>query len=147
MSNTSKLFQKILHENVLSGDFKIANFKANLKDFLKFVSNNFAIFNAESAQSLADKVIDTLCNSLVATQFNKLKLPKASRVYVSAVYASRVLLKAFATKDELRDHLKTRYGSDLVYAADTIKMGKSIDLIRESLLIRKIFSHEAHPCA
>lgn len=122
--NIPKIFDKILRENVLSGDFKIAKFKANLKEFLQFVAATFSIFNADKDQSLIDTAIDTICSKLVATNFNKLKNPKMSRLYLSVVYASRVLGQKFDSNEAVRAHLLKRYGSNLVYATDTIDLGK-----------------------
>jgi hypothetical protein len=118
-----KTFHKILKENVLSGDFKLANFKANLKVFLKFVANTFLLFNTELPERV-DTVITDASSKLVAGQFVQLKSPKSSRAYVSAVYASLVLGCSFNNKEEVRDHLKSRYGSQLVLAADSLDIGK-----------------------
>ncbi len=113
-----------MQENVLSGDFKVAKFKANLKEFLQFVAATFSIFNTDKDQSLIDEAIDTTCSKLVASNFNKLKNPKMSRLYLSVVYGSRVLGQKFDSKEAVHAHLLKRYGANLVFATDTIELGK-----------------------
>lgn len=128
MSNVdlNKTFDKILKENVLSGDFKLANFKSNLKGFLTFVANTFSFLNAELNHEVIDATIASVCSKLVASQFTKLKNPQSSRAYLGAVYASRVLSMVFNTKEDIRDHLKSRYGTQLVLAADSLELGKCV---------------------
>eukprot|EP00029_Vermamoeba_vermiformis_P010862 TRINITY_DN5822_c0_g2_i1.p1 TRINITY_DN5822_c0_g2~~TRINITY_DN5822_c0_g2_i1.p1 ORF type:complete len:274 (+),score=37.89 TRINITY_DN5822_c0_g2_i1:499-1320(+) len=127
-----KTFAKIIKENVLSEDFRIASFKSNLKSFLKFVANTFSFINTEANHPLIDATIDGACSKLVAGQFAKLKIPKASRVYISAIYASQVLGLALKTKEEVRDHLKSRYGPQLVLAADSLELAmKHLDLTKK----------------
>lgn len=120
-----KALNKILKENVLSGDFKIAHFKANIKEFLKFVASTFSLIDPTSDPSLLDNAVADVSSKLVASQFNKLKNPKSSRVYLCAVYAARVLGITLKSKEDIRDHLKSRYGSELVLAADSLDLGKS----------------------
>ncbi len=125
MSDTIlKTLSKIISENVLSGDFKVANFKSKLKEFLKFVANTFSFLNPKENQPLIDKAVETACAKLVASKFDKIKLPKASRLYLAAVYAVRVLGQEFPSKEDIRTHLIARYGSSLVFASDTMELGK-----------------------
>ncbi len=131
--NLSKILLKIIQENVLSGDFKVAKFKSNLKEFLKFVTATFSFINADKDQSSVNTTIDAVCSKLVASSFSKLKSPKTSRVYLSVVYGSRVLGLQFSSQEEVREHLNKRYGPNLVLATDTIELGK---FIYYSLLIR-----------
>ena len=120
--NIQKILEKILKENVLSGDFKVANFKFNLKNFLKFVSTTFS-FLAVVEQELIETTIESLCAKLVASRYTKLKIPQPSRVYLAAVYASQVLGQSFENKESVRNLLKTRYGAQLVFAADSLEQG------------------------
>lgn len=127
--NLPKIFDKILQENVLSGDFKVAQFKSKLKEFLKFITATFSFIGADKDQSFVDTTIDTICSKLVASNFTKLKSPKASRLYLSVVYGSRVLGQEFSSNKVVRDHLTARYGSNLVFATDTIELGKLLVIV------------------
>lgn len=118
----SKLL-KIISENVLSGDFKIRNFKTKLRIFLEYSSeqlNELLSFSKDQVNDGIKAAIDAFIES--SHKDASLLVPKCGRLWISIVYAIIVLNKDIISESDAKDYLVQRYGEkSLVFDPETLQ--------------------------
>ncbi len=122
-SKINPKLQKILSENVLSGDFKIKAFKTKLRNFLEYSTEQMNEMLPYSKDQVGASISQVISKSS-ASDFRELELPvpKCRRLWISIVYAVIVLNKEIFTDIDAKEHLVKRYGEKgLVFDPETLE--------------------------
>jgi hypothetical protein len=123
-SNICPKLRKLLSENVLSGEFKITNFKAKLKFFLEYSTDQLSELRVFSKTHVLESIKAVIKDaSATDYQASDLPVPKTGRLWVSIVYAILVLNEHLSTELEAKDFLLKRYcDKGLVFDPDTLSI-------------------------
>lgn len=95
--------EKILKENVSSGDFLLSNFKQKLEFFLDFILDKIHSFK-ELSPNVLSGTVKKLVASLTPAGLcpnGRIPVPSPKRIWVSTFYARYMLDKAFVSQDDI----------------------------------------------
>ncbi len=98
---------KILIENVSSGDFNKPSFQQKLEFFLDFVTEKFPCF-ADRPRTLVQELIKSKVTSLTSAGFcrnGRIPIPSPKRIWVTTFYAHLMLGKIFFSQVSIAEWL------------------------------------------
>ncbi len=96
---------KILHENILSGDFSKANFRDKLESFLDFVTYKFPCFDDQPRTTVLELIkgkVVSLTNAGFCPS-TKVAAPNVKRIWVTTLYTHLMLDKVFVSQESISE--------------------------------------------